>query len=736
MEVYIKNTSDLALVENKYQELLNHCKVQLKEEELGKIREACSYLGGKHRDERKKSGELCIVHSFEVAIITADELGLGYISVISALFHNLILDHEVELDEITTHFGPQIASIVEGLTKIGSIASKQVYNQAENFRKLMLSLASDVRVVLIKTADRLHNMRILHTLPENARLRIANETLLLYAPTAHRLGLYNIKTELEDLSLKYLNPEKFNEISQKIKESEELRNAFITGFTKPIEKDLQKHKLKFEIKSRTKSIFSIHNKMSKQGIPFEEIYDLFAIRIILDVDSEDEKYECWQAYSIVSNHYQPNPERMRDWISVPKSNGYESLHTTVIVPGGKWVEVQIRTRRMDEIAEKGYAAHWKYKGIESDAGLEKWLVKVREILETAASDDEKLMDEFRLNLYNDEVFVFTPNGDLKRFPKGSSVLDFAYDIHSDIGDNCIGAKLNNKNVSIKQKLINGAKIEILTSKNQKPRQVWLNFVKTSKARSKIKHFLREEEYKEVEQGKEIIQRRLKNWKFGFNEKIINDIIRQFKYKNATDFYYEVANEKMDLAEIKEFLENRDNQQVTVESQEKTDDQASVQEFVKASEDFLIIDDKLDNIEYNLAKCCNPIKGDPVFGFVTINRGIKVHRTDCPNAAEMMSKYPYRLVNAKWKDSIKDVLFKAAIKVSGADDFDIVSRITDIISKDLKVNLRAIDTSAENGVFQAVIKINIKNKEHLQVLIHKLLKVKGISNVSRYDFIDE
>jgi len=427
---------------------------------------------------------------------------------------------------------------------------------------------------------------------------------------------------------------------------------------------------------------------------------------------------------------------MRDWISVPKSNGYESLHTTVIVPGGKWVEVQIRTRRMDEIAEKGYAAHWKYKGIESDAGLEKWLVKVREILETAASDDEKLMDEFRLNLYNDEVFVFTPNGDLKRFPKGSSVLDFAYDIHSDIGDNCIGAKLNNKNVSIKQKLINGAKIEILTSKNQKPRQVWLNFVKTSKARSKIKHFLREEEYKEVEQGKEIIQRRLKNWKFGFNEKIINDIIRQFKYKNATDFYFEVANEKMDLAAIKEFLENRDNQQVTVESQEKTDDQASVQEFVKASEDFLIIDDKLDNIEYNLAKCCNPIKGDPVFGFVTINRGIKVHRTDCPNAAEMMSKYPYRLVNAKWKDSIKDVLFKAAIKVSGADDFDIVSRITDIISKDLKVNLRAIDTSAENGVFQAVIKINIKNKEHLQVLIHKLLKVKGISNVSRYDFIDE
>lgn len=674
------------------------------------------------------TGEPEILHAISVASILTGEIGLGITSIVPALFHDCFDRIELKPDELEKEFGAKTFEILQGFSRITGINSMQSAYQAENFRKLLLSLADDVRVILIKLVERLEYMRNLENAPEKDRLPLASETYFLYAPLAHRLGFYNIKSEMEDLAVKFLEPEQYIFIESRLKQTNASRNKFIREFSKPLDEKLKQQGFNFTIKSRTKSIHSIMLKMKKQGVEFDEVFDLFAIRIILDSDDEHEKSDCWRVYSFVTDLYQPNPSRLRDWISVPKSNGYESLHTTVVGPRGKWVEVQIRSVRMDEIAEKGLAAHFKYKGIKGEGGLETWLTKMREILESTAKEDKAFLDQVRSGLYTDEVFVFTPRGDIRQLPAGSTVLDFAFDIHTAVGASCVGAKVNGKNVTIRYVLQNGDHVSIIRSKNQKPREDWLSFVITGKAKSKIKQALNEEKTRAAAEGKAILMRRLKNWKMPYSDSVVQNLINQFNLKTAQDLYFQIESGKLDLLQIKEILSKEESFEEPSRPAEPAE-KPGREEVLSQYSDFLIIEDRIEGLDYKLAKCCNPVFGDSVFGFVTISEGIKIHRTGCPNAHNMIARYPYRIVTARWTKSGTTGSFVATVKLAGIEEVGIVNKIADILSG-YNVSVRNFNYSMDDGMFEGTLSIMVPNNDVLYGIIRRIHSLKGILKASR------
>ena len=673
-----------------------------------------------------------IMKMMRVAGIAHREIQLRHHTIESVLLYP-ILNKKVTADHIKINYSSTTAEIVEGLAKVQSLYEKHVSVQSENFRKLLLSLVGDVRVIMIMIIERLDTMRHLSEMTKEEQQEISQEVSYLYAPLAHRMGLYGIKTELEDLSLKYTSYDIYKEIAHKLNETKKSRDAYIHKFIEPVKKRFQENNLKFEIKGRTKSIYSIWNKMRKQQVPFEKVYDLFAIRIIIDCDESEEKSACWRAYSVVTDMYTANTNRLRDWISMPKSNGYESLHITVMGPEGKWVEVQIRTERMDEIAEKGVAAHWKYKGGKSDsANTDLWLKNLRDMLENSSESNKEIIDEFKMQLYNDNIFVFTPKGDLIELPKGASVLDFAFNIHSKVGSKCTGALIDNHHVSFKHILNNGDQVEILTSQQQQPRQDWLNYVCTSKARTHIRQQLKEQENKEAETGRELLLRRLKNWKLEFDD---NAIIREAKkagYKTLTQFYVAINQEKINLQLLRAHLsgeEESNNQAEMPRSAEGFVGETELQKITKNT-DALVIDKNLKNIDYTLAKCCNPIFGDDIFGFVTVNGGIKIHKSDCPNAPAMISKFGYRIVKATWAGTSAKGEYTARLRIIGKDDIGIVTNITSIINKETGIILRSISVDSHEGLFEGNITVVVNNTAQIETLCKKLTKIKGVKQVYR------
>jgi GTP diphosphokinase / guanosine-3',5'-bis(diphosphate) 3'-diphosphatase len=718
------------IITSKYRGLLRAARHSLGATGTAEIRKAFHLAYDVLKDKPDLNNEPFINRCIAVSRIAAEEIGLGKTSIICSLLYDAVHEGKLPIEKVKENFGQEVAQLVGDLTKISSIDTTNTTQQAENFRKLLLSLVTDVRVILIKLSERLQVMRNLESYPAEMHVPVSTETFFLYAPLAHRLGLYNIKSELEDISLSFRDKEAYQHIHRKLEETTSARNKFIKEFIQPIKDELDKQGVKFEIKGRLKSIHSIYNKMRKQGVAFEEVYDIFAIRVILDTELKNEKADCWRVYSVVSDFYQPNPLRMRDWISIPKTNGYESLHTTVIGPGGKWVEVQIRTVRMNEIAEKGLAAHWKYKGGEADRGLDTWLGKVREILDAPESEAMDFLDTLKPSLYAKEIFVFTPTGDLKKLPVNATVLDFAFDIHSNLGCTCVGAKVNGKSVPIRHTLHNGDRVEILTLKTQKPKGDWLSFVVTSKAKNKIKAILKEETTQNADAGKEILQRRLRNWKIPFNDTSLKKLQKFYKLKSIIEIYSLIAEEKIDFAEMKEVLQDKPEAQRSPEKIEETVVDKIVKSHATKQDDYLIIDNKVDSLEYKLSKCCNPIFGDPIFGFVTINEGVKIHRVNCPNAEQMISKYGYRVVNAKWTSNDNGAQYHADIRIVGIDDIGLVSRITDLLSKDLKVNMRSISFDTNDGMFEGRISIFVKDNSHLDNLLIKLRKVKGVLSASR------
>ena len=716
---------ELKKIQPGYRALLRAARNIVSPEDLPKIRRALNLAIKSCGDSVTITGEPKILHALSVARIIAGEMSLGLTSIITALLHDSYNTLEISSKEIEKELGKKVVEILNGFSRVSGIESMQSSFQAENFRKLLLSLADDVRVILIKLIERLEYMRNLDNASEKYKLPMASETYFLYAPLAHRLGFYNIKSELEDLSVKYLEPEQYSFLECQLKKTSASRNRLIRDFSNPLQEALQKQDFRFTIKSRTKSIHSIMLKMKKQEVEFEEVYDLFAVRIIIDTEGENEKSDCWRAYSVVTDLYQPNPSRLRDWISVPKSNGYESLHTTVVGPRGKWVEVQIRSKRMDEIAEKGLAAHFKYKGIKGEGGLDIWLSKMREILESSEKEDTAFLDKVRSGLYSDEVFVFTPKGDLRQLPIGATVLDFAFDIHTAVGASCVGGKVNGKNVTIRHVLQNGDHVDIIRSKTQKPKQDWLSFVVTNKAKTKIRQVLNEEKVKAAAEGKEILMRRLKNWKIPYGDIVIQKLISHYNFKTAQDLYFLIETGKIELLEIKEVL-LKDESQIpatpTIILPEK--EQAEVQ-----YSDFLIIQDSIEGLDYRLAKCCNPVFGDAVFGFVTIFEGIKIHRTGCPNAHNMMARYPYRVISARWTKTKSSPSFITSIKITGIEDIGIVNRIADVISSH-SVTIRSFNYNMDEGMFEGTLNILVPNNDILYELLKKIKAVKGIQKAIR------
>ena len=722
---------DNSTIVNSYRGLLRSIKGTVSNDDLKQIRKAFNLVNQLNENIAGKSGLSNILHLVDVARICAEEMGLGAVSIVSALLHETIKKRQLTYDDINKEFGSSIAIIVDGITKISEIDPKNPKVQAENFRELLLTISKDVRVILIKIAERLETMRSLCFMPDDVQLKQSWVTFYLYAPLAHRLGLYKIKSEMEDLAMKYTNSQEFDSITKKLKNTTAKRNKFIKEFISPIEEELRSKGFEFDIKGRTKSVYSIWKKMQKQNVEFEEVFDLFAIRIILYSPLESEKSDCWQVYSIITDKYTPNPERLRDWISVPKNNGYESLHTTVVGPEGRFVEVQIRTSRMDVIAENGLAAHWKYKGIKQEQNIDDWLSRIREILETPDSTPEEFVDQFKANLYTKEIFIFTPNGDLRKLPQGATVLDFAFDIHSNLGCQCVGAKVNNINASIKQILKNGDVVEIITSKNQKPKEDWLNVVVTSKAKGKIRQSIRDEKNKEIAFGKEILYRRLKNWKITDAEEAIRTIQKSLKIKSLPDLFSLIAHEKIDVASLKSIILEPEKK-VTPQPEENPGETAKLSETRHApkGDDFLLIDEKLVNVDYKLARCCNPIYGDKIFGFVTINEGIKIHRMNCPNAPQLNSRWGYRVVKAKWKESKTTGSFQTTIKVTGFDELGMVNRISEVISKDLRVNMRSITFNSKDGLFEGRIQVYISDIKNLEMLLYRLNKIKGVQKATR------
>lgn len=724
-------------VRNSYAGLLRAAKKRSKTD-TKLIRKAFDVALEAHKEMRRKSGEPYIFHPIAVARICADEINLGTTSIVAALLHDTVEDTNLTLDDIQSMFGKKVAKIIDGLTKISEVIDHTNSIQAENFRKVLVTMSEDVRVILIKLADRLHNMRTLESMRRDKQLKIASETLFLYAPLAHRLGLYNIKTELEDLSLKYSEPEIYAEIESKLKKTSDVRTRFIRSFSSPIRRNLDLAGIKYSIQGRPKSIFSIYTKMKNKNVPFEEIYDLFAIRIVTRSRPEREKADCWQVYSIVTDFYQPNPDRLRDWISTPKGNGYESLHTTVMSPSGKWVEVQIRSNRMDEIAEKGYAAHWKYKGDNSESAYDDWLNRIRDYLQDPAGSALEFVDDFKLNLFSDEIFVFTPQGDLRNLPQGASALDFAFEIHTQVGAHCIGAKVNHKLVPLSYQLKSGDQVEIITSSKQKPKEDWLKFVVTAKARSKIKSSLKDQKRTIAENGKQMLEKKLKSLKYRSSSYNLKEIIKHYKVTSELDLYYMIALDRFDLNELKEFDYKNGKLEAPSATQVQIDDSEALQEMLqirKKGDDTVVIGEEMEKFDYTLSPCCNPIPGDEVFGFITINDGIKIHKTNCPNAMQLMSNYAYRIVKARWMGQ-ESIAFLSGIKITGIDDVGIVNAITKIISQELHVNMKSIKFESHDGIFEGQIMVFVHDTKHLKQLSEKLRKIDGVINVARIDSTSE
>jgi GTP diphosphokinase / guanosine-3',5'-bis(diphosphate) 3'-diphosphatase len=702
------------------------------------IRKAFDVAVEAHKEMRRKSGEPYIYHPIAVARICAEEMGLGATAIACALLHDTVEDTHITLQDIEDLFGEKCRRIIDGLTKIPEVFDENASIQAENFRKMILTISDDLRVVLIKLADRLHNMRTLNSMRPEQQLKIASETKFLYAPLAHRLGLYSIKTELEDLAMMYTEPEVYNMIQAKLKSTKDVRNRFIRLFTHPIREALTREGYQYDLEARTKSISSIWRKMHTKDLPFEEVFDLFAIRIILDTPVEQEKADCWKVYSIVTDFYQPSPDRLRDWISTPRANGYESLHTTVMSPQGKWVEVQIRTKRMDEIAEKGLAAHYKYKeNSKDDSKFDRWIAEIRELMENPDVNAMDFVDEFKMNLFNDEIYVFTPKGELRVLPNGSTILDFAYDIHSDIGNKCIGGKVNNRLVPLSYQLQNGDQLEIITSAKQKPHEDWLRIVGSARARNKIKSALNDERKSIALDGKEILERKLRQHNIRFVPENISVLEKFYGVHSATELYFRIAKQKIDLTRLRE-IENAGGllqPEKRPAGQKQDKHELDVYPKINKKEDVIVIGEDFKNIQYQMARCCNPIPGDQVFGFITISEGIKIHRNNCPNAEHLQSKMAYRCVKARWRgeDTTERV---AALRLVGIDDVGIVNKITEVIYKEHGVNMKSISFEAHDGLFEGKIRLLVLDTDHLDKLMRKFELVEGVKRVERWDMMEE
>ncbi|AYD49249.1 bifunctional (p)ppGpp synthetase/guanosine-3',5'-bis(diphosphate) 3'-pyrophosphohydrolase [Arachidicoccus soli] len=719
----------------RYRSLLRALRPKFKKGDKEVVRHAFEMAADAHKTMRRKSGEPYIFHPIAVAMICVEEIGLGVRSTICSLLHDTVEDTDISIDDITREFGNEIAKIVDGLTKIATVVDASTTQQTENFKKILLTLTDDPRVILIKLADRLHNMRTLDWMKPEKQLKIASETVWVYAPLAHRMGLYAIKTEMEDLSMKYLEPQEYREIAKKLAETKRERTRYINEFIKPIKEKLQASEFDFEIYGRPKSIHSIWNKMKKKGVLFEEVYDLFAIRVLLNSAPEKEKEECWKVYSMITDSYTPAPERLRDWLSNPKSNGYEALHTTVMGPQGKWVEVQIRTQRMNEIAEKGLAAHWKYKeGTNNEDRFDQWFGQIREMISSQGTDSIDFLQDFKTSFLAEEIYVYTPKGDVKMLPKGSCALDFAFAIHSAVGQKCIGAKVNHKLVPIGYKLRSGDQVEIITSNKQKPNEDWLNLVVTAKAKNRIKDALKEEKRNIAEDGKYTLSRKLENLGVPASTYNIDELVTFYKLTSHLDLFYNIAIKKIDLKELKEFTVSGDKlESPRREKQEKIPYSEDVEpkQFSKKDSELIIFGESSDKIMYTLANCCHPIPGDDVFGFVSVGKGLIIHRINCPNAAQLMANQGHRIVKTKWAKN-KEISFLTRVEIVGVDDVGVINKITNIISGDLRINISALTIESEDGLFKGKVKVFVHDKEELDELVKRLKQLDGIQRVERFD----
>lgn len=718
------------LIINKYTAVLKSCRNLISREDIRQIRQAFK-IAIKNEVDASQLNYQEIIRILDITLIITQEIGLGRTSIICAMLHKTVEKNMLTLEQIREMFGDKVWQIIKGLKDISHIYATQKIVDSENFRKLLLSFAEDIRVQLIFLAEKLYALRQAGHLSETEQKQLAMETSYIYIPFTHRLGLYNIKSEMEDRALRYSNPKLYLEIEQKLKDSKAAREAYIAEFIAPITEELDRRGIRYKMKYRTKTIASILNKMRKSQVEFEEIYDIFAVRFIIDSTGENEKPDCWRVYSIVTDKYTPNPQRLRDWISVPKSNGYESLQTTVLGPGKRWVEVQIRTERMDEIAEKGFAAHWKYKGGSSDSIIENWLNELREILESNEENAIDLLDDMKINLQDKEVHVFTPKGDLVTLQAGATLLDFAYAIHTNVGSKCVGGIVNNRNETLKYLLKNGDQISVITSSNQQPKADWLNFTVTSKARNKIRQFLNEEINHQADIGKETLMRRLKNWKIDFNDEVIRKLMQHYKYKFALDLYHGIAIGKHDPSEIKEILTQTEEKQLPVIQPKDI----KVVRPKKIDEDVLLIDKNVDNVEYKFARCCNPVYGDEIIGFVSIGEGIKVHRKQCKNAIELVRRYPYRIVKTQWTND-GATSYQTILSLMGKDEPGIVTKITELVGKDPHATLRGISINTAEGIFDGSITVLIDNTEHLSQLISRLKRINGVMKVNRHDSMME
>lgn len=722
-------------IARRYRDLLQDTYQYLSKDDKKLIRKAFEVAKDAHKDQRRRSGEPYIYHPIAVAKIVAYEIGLGAVGIAAGLMHDVVEDSEnYTVESIRKLFDNKTATIIDGLTKIEFIKHQDVSIQTENYRKLLLTLSEDVRVILIKLADRLHNMRTMDFMPSQKQIKIASETLFIYAPLAHRLGLYNIKTELENLSLKYTEPQLYEEILQKLRETKEEREEYIRDFSQKVKEHLDEEGFEYTIKGRPKSIYSIYKKMTSKNVNFEEVYDKFAIRIIFKSTPKNEKFNAWKIYSIVTDNFKPNPSRLRDWISQPKSTGYEALHTTVMGLNNRWVEIQIRSERMDEIAEKGIATHYKYKhntGKEVESSLEIWINKLKDVIENESLESNDFIDNVKLNLYAKEIFVFTPNGDLKSLPKGSTALDFAYDIHSKIGDSCSGSKVNGVLRPLSHVLKSGDNVEIITSSTQKPNSNWLDIVQTSRARSKIKTALKEERKKIAQEGKEILSRKLRHLKINMNEATVNSLVTYFKTSTSQDIFYQVGTGQIDSKDLRSFSENSQGgiYNIFKRFRRKSPHNLPVSKDLKSSLDLLVFGQDEEKLDYTFANCCNPITGDAVFGFISVNQGIKVHKQNCPNAISLRANYAYRILTAKWVDS-SDRPFTTRIQLKGLDRVGVVTDITNLITRKLHVEMRGINLNSNDGIFDGKLKLYVKNKTELSKILNELKKINGIKSVER------
>jgi GTP diphosphokinase / guanosine-3',5'-bis(diphosphate) 3'-diphosphatase len=718
-----------------YRALLRVLKPKLKHGDRELLRIAFEMAADAHKTMRRKSGEPYILHPLSVAMICVEEIGLGIRSCICALLHDTVEDTDVTLEDVQRAFGSEIAKIVDGLTKISNVIDSSISQQADNFKKILLTLTDDPRVILIKLADRLHNMRTMDSMKREKQLKISSETVYVYAPLAHRMGLYNIKTELEDLCMKYMEPNEYQNIAQKLSETKRERTRFINEFIRPIKDRLTAEGYKFEIYGRPKSIHSIWNKMKKKEVAFEEVYDLFAIRVILDTIPETEKADCWKVYSIVTEAYEPSPERLRDWLSRPKSNGYEALHTTVMGPAGKWVEVQVRTRRMNEIAEKGLAAHWKYKeDTNTEDRFDKWFHQIRDALSTQDAEGVDFLNDFKTSFLAEEIYVYTPRGDVKMMPVGSTALDFAFAIHTAIGSKTIGAKVNHKLVPISYKLRSGDQIEIITSNKQKPNEDWLQIVITAKAKAKIKDVLKDAKRKVAGDGKYTLQRKVEAMGAAFNTSNIDEIMQFYKQLSHLDLYYNIAIQSIDLKELKDFKTYGDRLEAPKPEKkivEVKNEQNQAKALPAKDTELIIFGESSDKILYTLANCCKPIPGDTVFGFISATEGLKIHRTNCPNAARLLANYGHKVVKTKWAKN-KEISFLTGVKIIGLDDVGIINKITNVISGELRINISALTIESGEGLFEGIIKIFVHDKEELETLVGRLKELPGIESVDRFE----